>query len=82
MSNISTHQIKSEFLKSFKSIGMKIFYLLIFSSIVLSQPQGRQVMELAKKQIQPKDLVSTISMTLIKNLHGKEKSREQKSSHN
>ena len=54
---------------------MKIFYLLIFSSIVLSQPQGRQVMELAKKQIHPKDLVSTISMTLIKNLHGKEKSR-------
>ena len=54
---------------------MKILYLLIFSSIVLSQPQGRQVMELAKEQIHPKDLVSTISMTLIKNLHGKEKSR-------
>ena len=57
---------------------MKIFYLLIFTSIVLSQPQGRQVMELAKQQNHPKDLVSTISMTLIKNLHGKEKSREQK----
>ena len=54
---------------------MKIFYLLSFTSIVLSQPQGRQVMELAKQQNHPKDLVSTISMTLIKNLHGKEKSR-------
>ena len=54
---------------------MKILVLVLFVGELLAQPTGREVMEKLDDQPEPKDVVSTTTMTLTKIVRGKERSR-------
>ncbi len=54
---------------------MKFFLAFSLVAVLGAQPTGREVMEMLDEQAEPKDVVSTTTMTLTKNVRGKERSR-------
>ena len=54
---------------------MNIMVLLLFIEGLLAQPTVQEVIQKFESQPKPKDIVSTITMTLTKSVRGKEKSR-------